>query len=81
MNYCVGDDRFLSSNGKLDPWSGGGVLTSLSESLVAVVIPSGAHHLDLRASNPADPDDVKKARNVHRQNIENWLGNHYNIHD
>ena len=64
------------SNGLLDPWSSGGVLYNLSRSTVAVIIPEGAHHLDLRAGNPADPVSVRTARNVHRKFIRLWLRNH-----
>ena len=66
------------SNGHLDPWSGGGVLKSISDSLVAIVIKDGAHHLDLRASNPADPDDVIAARKLERQYIEQWIKDYAN---
>lgn len=65
------------SNGLLDPWHVGGVLQSLSESLVAVVIPSGAHHIDMRASNPADPPDVKAARKTEEAAISKWLLQYY----
>lgn len=68
---------FICSNGDLDPWSGGGVLESLSDSLIAVVIKDGAHHLDLRAANPSDNDSVKSARQVHRDNISKWLKSYY----
>lgn len=64
------------SNGLLDPWSSGGVLYNLSSSTVAVIIPEGAHHLDLRASNPADPFSVRTARDVHRKFIRLWLRNY-----
>ena len=35
------------SNGNYDPWSGGGVLESQSDTLVAVHVDQGAHHLDV----------------------------------
>jgi lysosomal Pro-X carboxypeptidase len=64
------------SNGLQDPWSSGGVLYNLSSSTVAIIIPEGAHHLDLRASNPADPISVRTARKVHRKFIRLWLQNY-----
>ena len=41
--------------------------------LVSVLIPEGAHHLDLRASNPLDPKSVIEARDVHKENIRKWI--------
>lgn len=61
------------SNGLLDPWSAGGVKTTLSETLVAIVIPEGAHHLDLRASNPSDPHSVIVARHAEKEIVQQWI--------
>jgi lysosomal Pro-X carboxypeptidase len=69
----TGVANIVFSNGKLDPWSNGGVLESISDSVISVVIKDGAHHLDLRASNPADPESVIQARAIHRANILKWL--------
>lgn len=121
--------NIVFSNGDLDPWKGGGVLTNNTQNpnYVAIIIPhvrtptvtpvptsvrratppmpspplhapppldhtrhcltltliamltiaaatQGAHHLDLRASNPADPVSVIEARNVHRHHIRQWIG-------
>lgn len=63
------------SNGLLDPWSAGGVLDTkgFHSSVVAVLIPLGAHHLDLMFSHPNDPKDVKDARAIEVANIEKWI--------
>lgn len=61
------------SNGDLDPWSAGGVLTNLSDSLIALYITEAAHELDLRSSNPADPESVVAARKVEKMYIKKWL--------
>lgn len=76
--YRLASRRFTRShvpysNGHLDPWSGGGVLQSVSPSLVAVVIQDGAHHLDLRAADPNDPQDVIDARNKEKDFISQWI--------
>ena len=61
------------SNGLYDPWHGGGVLTNLSSTVVAVIIPDGAHHLDLMFSNPSDPPTVKQARLTELWHIQKWI--------
>ena len=66
------------SNGKLDPWSRGGFLESVSETVVAIVIDEGAHHLDLRSSNPADPPSVIKARDQEKTLTHDWI-KEYNL--
>lgn len=63
----------INSNGRLDPWSGYGVLKSPSPSITTVFIEDGAHHLDLRSSNKLDPQSVIDARNIHRQQIRKWI--------
>ena len=68
-----GASNIVFSNRLLDPWSSGGVLKSQTKNVVAVIIPEGAHHLDLRSSNSQDPDSVKEARKVERQFIKKWL--------
>ena len=69
----AGASNIVFSNGLYDPWSSGGVLNNISESAIAVVIPEGAHHLDLMFSNPRDPESVKAARKVEMSNIQKWV--------
>ncbi|XP_038055559.1 lysosomal Pro-X carboxypeptidase-like [Patiria miniata] len=65
--------NIVFSNGLLDPWSAGGVLKSISDTVVAVIIPEGAHHLDLRSHNKDDPPSVIAARNTEKANIKKWI--------
>lgn len=65
--------NIVFSNGLLDPWSRGGVLKNVSESVVSILIKDGAHHLDLRGSNPADPPSVKDARLLEISHIKQWI--------
>ncbi|XP_067928307.1 lysosomal Pro-X carboxypeptidase-like [Watersipora subatra] len=73
-----GASNIIFSNGLLDPWHGGGVLRSYDDrNITAIIMPNGAHHLDLRASNHADPDDVRGARLLETKIIYEWLADAY----
>ncbi|MBN3293335.1 PCP carboxypeptidase, partial [Polypterus senegalus] len=61
------------SNGGLDPWSGGGVTTPVPESLVVIMIPEGAHHLDLRYNSAYDPKSVLIARYLEVWYMKLWI--------
>lgn len=65
--------NLVFTNGALDPWSGGGVLANVSDSVRAYVLPNGAHHLDLMWSHPDDPPDAIDARRFIAENIGRWV--------
>ncbi|GER41869.1 serine carboxypeptidase S28 family protein [Striga asiatica] len=60
-------------NGLRDPWSPGGVLKNISESIVAIVAKEGAHHVDLRFSTSEDPKWLRDVRKEERHIISQWL--------
>jgi lysosomal Pro-X carboxypeptidase len=61
------------SNGLLDPWSVFGVMEDVSDSVVAVIIPDGAHHLDLMYSRPDDSQELTAARQTIMQHVAKWV--------
>lgn len=62
----------------LDPWSGGGVLRSTNDKIQIVIIPEGAHHIDLRSANANDPGSVTFARAKYVESIRYWIKIHIN---
>ena len=63
----------MFTNGHYDPWSAGGITTTLNDKLPAIFMEGSAHHLDLFFSNPADPASVVAARKVQMNNVADWL--------
>lgn len=54
-----------SSQGHLDPWSGGGYKsdqTNTARGIYVLEIPGSAHHLDLRQPNTCDPNTISNTR-------------------
>ena len=69
------------TNGGLDPWSGASPTKTLTPDLPAcfmgiflLIVDYGAHHLDLRSPNPADPQQVVDCRTQALTYIKKWIG-------
>jgi len=65
--------NIVFSNGLLDPWSSGGILRDVNKSVVSLLIPLGAHHFDLRGNTANDPREIRDARNLEAQRIQQWI--------
>ena len=48
-------------------------MRNVGKSVIALIIPEGAHHLDLRGSDPNDPASVIRARDMERMAIKKWI--------
>lgn len=71
--------NIIFSNGLRDPYSSGGVLENISDSVVAVHTVNGSHCLDiLRANQSSDPDWLVKQRKIEVEIIEGWIAEYYN---
>jgi lysosomal Pro-X carboxypeptidase len=65
--------KIIFSNGGIDPWKAGGVTEYVSPENPVFVMPSGAHHLDLRMPNIDDPEDVNFVREQEMAIIGDWV--------
>jgi lysosomal Pro-X carboxypeptidase len=50
------------------------VTKNFTDSIYVINIADAAHHLDLRADNPADPPSVVEARKLELAQIKKYLG-------
>lgn len=71
----VGANNIIFTNGLLDPWSGGGVFYPPpgSREVFTFILPEGAHHLDLRATEPGDPASVIDLRRQYVTIFKKWI--------
>ncbi|KAI3450648.1 hypothetical protein Pfo_007313 [Paulownia fortunei] len=69
--------NIIFSNGLKDPYSSGGVLEDISESILAVSTLNGSHCLDLLKSSKTDPEWLVMQRNIEVKTIEGWIKKYY----
>ncbi|KAK9279126.1 hypothetical protein L1049_012801 [Liquidambar formosana] len=65
--------NIIFSNGLRDPYSSGGVLQNISDSIVAIYTDEGAHCLDLSTPMAGDPDWLVSQRDKETKIIEGWI--------
>lgn len=73
---AAGATNILFTNGLVDGWSVSGIKNNLSETLLALNFPNGAHHSDLsyyHGTNDNATDDIRKGRDQIQTILANWL--------
>jgi lysosomal Pro-X carboxypeptidase len=73
FSSLIYESQFIFTNGKLDPWQSGAVIETPNPYIWVFNIEGGAHHLDMRAPNPQDPQDVTDVRTAIAAVLANWL--------
>nr|DAD27633.1 TPA_asm: hypothetical protein HUJ06_029101 [Nelumbo nucifera] len=69
--------NIIFSNGLRDPYSSAGVLTSISDSLLAIYTNEGCHCLDIVQSSPDDPNWLVMQRRREIEIISDWIKQYY----
>ncbi|KAL5580175.1 hypothetical protein UlMin_012617 [Ulmus minor] len=69
--------NIIFSNGLRDPYSSGGVLDDISDSVVALHTKNGSHCLDIIRSKPTDPDWLVNQRKTEVEIIKGWITQYY----
>lgn len=67
--------KILFTNGLNDGWSVGGIMSNLSDSLLAINFENGAHHSDLSGNGPSeeDTDDIRQGYGIIRGILSSWI--------
>ncbi|XP_040990966.1 lysosomal Pro-X carboxypeptidase-like [Juglans microcarpa x Juglans regia] len=69
--------NIIFSNGLKDPYSSGGVLVNISNSIVAIHTVNGSHCLDMHPANQTDPEWLITQRKAEVNIIKGWITNYY----
>ncbi|KAK9939961.1 hypothetical protein M0R45_016640 [Rubus argutus] len=70
--------NIIFSNGLRDPYSSGGVLDDISDTVVAVHTKNGSHCLDiLNSYHTTDPDWLVNQRKIEVRIIKGWIAKYY----
>ncbi|KAK8990222.1 hypothetical protein V6N11_008928 [Hibiscus sabdariffa] len=69
--------NIIFSNGLQDPYSSGGVLENISESIIALHTVNGSHCLDIISKDETDPEWLVKQRETEVKIIKGWIAQYY----
>ncbi|XP_022730956.1 lysosomal Pro-X carboxypeptidase-like [Durio zibethinus] len=69
--------NIIFSNGLRDPYSRGGVLENISESILAVYTVNGSHCLDILPEKKTDPEWLIRQRSIVVKIIKRWMAKYY----
>ncbi|KAE8691821.1 putative Serine carboxypeptidase S28 family protein [Hibiscus syriacus] len=69
--------NIIFSNGLRDPYSRGGVLENISESIIAIHTVNGSHCLDILPEKESDPEWLVRQRETEVMIIKRWIAQYY----
>ncbi|XP_011005222.1 PREDICTED: lysosomal Pro-X carboxypeptidase-like isoform X2 [Populus euphratica] len=69
--------NIIFSNGLRDPYSSGGVLENISDTVVAVKTVNGSHCLDILFAKETDPEWLVAQRKTEIKIIKEWINKYY----
>ena len=75
LPIAVPQSHIIFTNGMNDGWSAGSIVANLSETLIAINMPNGAHHSDLSHDlpGPQDTPDITAGRAQAAGLLSGWL--------
>ncbi|KAF8028450.1 hypothetical protein BT93_E1151 [Corymbia citriodora subsp. variegata] len=74
--------NIIFSNGLQDPYSSGGILKNISDTIVAIYTTEGSHCLDILSATEKDPTWLVTQRKIEVEIIRKWIATYYaDLHD